>query len=168
MYKRQTDGPTSLVLSRQSLPTLDRTQYASAAGVAQGAYVLADCEGGSPEVLLLATGSEVALCITAYEQLKNDGVHARVVSMPSWELFERQDAAYQESVLPDAVQARVSIEAGSGLGWERYVGRHGAILAMHSFGTSAPGKDVMAHFGFDTAHVVGAAQEQLRRHKSKA
>ncbi len=165
---QSTDGPTSLVLSRQALPTLDRTQYASAAGVAQGAYVLADCEGGSPEVLLLATGSEVALCITAYEQLKNDGVHARVVSMPSWELFERQDAAYQESVLPDAVRARVSIEAGSGLGWERYVGRHGAILAMHSFGMSAPGKDVMAHFGFDAAHVVGAAQEQLRRHKSKA
>ncbi len=165
---QSTDGPTSLVLSRQALPTLDRTQYASAAGVAQGAYVLADCEGGSPEVLLLATGSEVALCITAYEQLKKEGVHARVVSMPSWELFERQDAAYQESVLPDAVRARVSIEAGSGLGWERYVGRHGAILAMHSFGMSAPGKDVMAHFGFDAAHVVGAAQEQLRRHKSKA
>src|SRR5690606_19005797 len=104
-----TDGPTSLVLSRQALPTLDRTQYASAEGVAKGAYVLADCEGGTPEVLLLATGSEVALCIAAFEQLKNEGVRARVVSMPSWELFERQDPAYQESVLPDAVQARVSV-----------------------------------------------------------
>lgn len=165
---QRTDGPTSLVLSRQALPTLDRTQYASAAGVAQGAYVLADCEGGAPEVLLLATGSEVALCITAYEQLKKEGVRARVVSMPSWELFECQDAAYQESVLPDAVQARVSVEAGSGLGWERYVGRHGAILAMHSFGTSAPGQEVMAHFGFDAAHVARAAQEQLHRHQAKA
>ena len=165
---QSTDGPTSLVLTRQALPTLDRTQYASAAGVAHGAYVLADCEGGTPEVLLLATGSEVALCITAYEHLKKEGVRARVVSMPSWELFERQDAAYQESVLPDAVQARVSVEAGSGLGWERYVGRHGAILAMHSFGMSAPGKDVLAHFGFDAAHVVRAAQEQLRRHQAKA
>jgi len=165
---QRTDGPTSLVLSRQALPTLDRTQYASAAGLAQGAYVLADCEGGSPEVLLLATGSEVALCIAAYEQLKKEGVRARVVSMPSWDLFECQDSAYQESVLPDAVQARVSVEAGSGLGWDRYVGRHGAILAMHSFGMSAPGKDVMAHFGFDAAHVVRAAQEQLRRHQTKA
>ncbi len=162
------DCPTSLVLSRQALPTLDRTQYASAAGVAQGAYVLADCEGGRPDVLLLATGSEVALCITAFEQLKKDGVRGRVVSMPSWELFERQDAAYQESVLPDAVQARVSVEAGSGLGWERYVGRHGAILDMYSFGMSAPGKDVMAHFGFDAAHVVRAAQEQLHRHTAKS
>ena len=162
-----TDRPTSLVLSRQALPTLDRSRYASADGVARGAYVLADCEGGPPQVLLLATGSEVQLCITAFERLTKDGIRARVVSMPSWELFEQQDAAYQESVLPDAVHARVSVEAASGLGWERYTGRHGAILAMHSFGLSAPGKDVLAHFGFDAAHVEQAARAQLQRHPQK-
>jgi len=161
----QTTGrPTTLVLSRQALPTLDRSRYASADGVARGAYVLADADGGPPQVLLLASGSEVALCIAAYEQLRSEGLRARVVSMPSWDLFERQDAAYRESVLPDAVQARVSVEAASGLGWERYVGRHGAIIAMHSFGLSAPGQVALAHFGFDTAHVVAAARQQLQRH----
>ena len=118
-------------------------------------------------MLLLATGSEVQLCITAFERLTKDGIRARVVSMPSRELFEQQDAAYQESVLPDAVHARVSVEAASGLGWERYTGRHGAILAMHSFGLSAPGKDVLAHFGFDAAHVEQAARAQLQRHPQK-
>lgn len=161
------DRPTSLVLSRQALPTLDRSRYASATGVARGAYVLADCEGGPPQVLLLATGSEVQLCIAAFERLSKDGIRARVVSMPSWELFEQQDAAYQESVLPDAVRARVSVEAASGLGWERYVDRHGAILAMHSFGLSAPGKDVMARFGFDAEHVEQAARAQLTRQQQK-
>ena len=136
--------------------------------VARGAYVLADCKGGAPEVLLLATGSEVSLCISAFENLKKDGIRARVVSMPSWDLFERQDAAYQESVLPDAVCARVSVEAASGLGWERYTGRHGAVLAMHSFGLSAPGEDVLPHFGFDAAHVEQAARDQLARQPKKA
>ena len=158
-----TDRPTSLVLSRQALPTLDRSRYASAAGVARGAYVLADAGNGPPQVLLLASGSEVSLCIGAYEQLQSEGIRARVVSMPSWDLFERQDGAYRESVLPDAVQARVSVEAASGLGWERYVGRHGTIIAMHSFGLSAPGKVALSHFGFDTAHVVEAARLQLAR-----
>ncbi|NMM77308.1 transketolase [Rhodococcus sp. SRB_17] len=159
-----TDRPASLVLSRQALPTLDRSRYASAAGVARGAYVLADTTDGPPEVLLLASGSEVALCIAAYEQLRSEGIRARVVSMPSWELFERQDGAYRESVLPEAVRARVSVEAAAALGWERYVGRHGAILAMRSFGVSAPGAVAQAHFGFNAAHVVAAAREQLARH----
>ena len=158
-----TDRPTSLVLSRQALPTLDRSRYASAAGVARGAYVLADAGDGPPQVLLLASGSEVSLCIEAYEQLQSEGVRARVVSMPSWDLFERQDAAYRESVLPDAVRARVSVEAASGLGWERYVGRHGAVIAMHSFGLSAPGKVALSHFGFEAAHIVEAAHQQLAR-----
>jgi transketolase len=156
-------SPASLVLSRQALPTLDRSHYASATGVARGAYVLADAPDGHPDVLLLASGSEVALCITAYEQLTKDGVKARVISMPSWDLFERQDEDYRESVLPEAVAARVSVEAASPLGWERYVGRHGAIIAMRSFGLSAPGKVVEAHFGFDVAHVVAAARQQLAR-----
>lgn len=158
------DQPTSLILSRQALPTLDRSRFSSAAGVAQGAYVLADAANGEPQVLLIASGSEVHLCLAAWEQLTREGVAARVVSMPSWELFERQDAAYRESVLPDAVNARVSVEAASALGWERYVGRSGTIVAMRSFGLSAPGKEVLHHFGFDVAHVVAAAQQQLRLH----
>jgi len=158
------DQPASLVLSRQALPTLDRARYAPAKGVARGAYVLADADDGQPEVLLLASGSEVSLCIAAYEQLKLEGVKARVVSMPSWDLFERQDERYHEQVLPAAVTARVSVEAASALGWERYVGRRGEVIAMRSFGLSAPGKVVEAHFGFDVAHVLAAARRQLRRH----
>ena len=161
---RLTDRPASLVLSRQALPTLDRHRYASAAGLARGAYVLADAADGHPDVLLLASGSEVALCIAAYEQLQGEGVQARVVSMPSWDLFERQDEAYRELVLPEAVRARVSVEAAAALGWERYVGRHGAIIAMRSFGLSAPGPVAQTHFGFDAAHVVVAARQQLARH----
>jgi len=156
-------SPASLVLSRQALPTLDRSRYASAAGLARGAYVLADAVDGRPDVLLLASGSEVALCITAYEQLTKEGIKARVISMPSWDLFERQDEDYRQSVLPEAVVARVSVEAASPLGWERYVGCHGTIIAMRSFGLSAPGQVVEAHFGFDVAHVVAAARQQLAR-----
>lgn len=158
------DRPASLVLSRQALPTLDRSRYASAEGVARGAYVLADADDGQPNVLLLASGSEVALCIAAYEQLKREGVKARVVSMPSWDLFERQDESYRTHVLPEAVKARVSVEAASALGWDRYVGRHGEIIAMRSFGLSAPGQAVEKHFGFDTTHVLAAARRQLHRH----
>ena len=163
-----TDRPASLVLSRQALPTLDRSRYASASGVARGAYVLADAQGGRPDVLLLATGSEVALCTTAYEQLMGEGIRARVVSMPSWDLFEGQSAEYRDSVLPPAVAARVSVEAASPLGWERYVGRRGTIIGMRSFGISAPGKVAQAHFGFDVAHVVAAAREQIERHAQEA
>lgn len=158
------DSAASLVLSRQALPTLDRQRYASAAGVAHGAYVLADAADGQPDLLLLGSGSEVALCIEAYEQLTLEGVNVRVVSMPSWELFERQNEFYRESVLPEAVSARVSVEAASALGWERYVGRHGEIIAMRSFGQSAPGNVVQQHFGFDVAHVLAAARRQLLLH----
>ena len=158
------DSPASLVLSRQALPTLDRKRYASATGLARGAYVLADTDNGRPDVMLLASGSEVALCIAAYEQLTLEGIRARVVSMPSWDLFERQDDIYRECVLPESVCARVSVEAASALGWDRYVGRHGAILAMRSFGLSAPGPVAQAHFGFDVAHVLAAARQQLARH----
>ncbi|MGJ7508447.1 transketolase [Variovorax sp. GT1P44] len=165
---QMTDRPASLVLSRQALPTLDRSRFASASGVARGAYVLADAPDGKPDVLLLASGSEVALCIAAYEQLQSQGVAARVVSMPSWDLFESQSEAYRDSVLPPSVAARVSVEAASPLGWERYVGRAGAIIGMRSFGLSAPGKVAEAHFGFDAAHVVAAAKEQLARHARPA
>ena len=158
------DRPASLVLSRQALPTLDRSKYANASGVARGAYVLADAANGKPDVLLLATGSEVALCITVYEQLKSEGIAARVVSMPSWDLFESQSEEYRNSVLLPEVSARVSVEAASPLGWERYVGRSGTIIGIRSFGLSAPGKVVEAHFGFDTAHILAAAKEQLARH----
>lgn len=157
------DRPASLVLSRQAVPTFDRSKYASASGVARGAYVLADAPDGRPEVLLLATGSEVRLCIDAYEQLKAEGIAARVVSMPSWDLFEQQSDEYRDGVLPPAVTARVCVEEASPLGWERYVGRGGAILGMRSFGLSAPGKVAEAHFGFDAAHVVAAAKAQLAR-----
>jgi transketolase len=150
----------SLVLSRQSLPTFDRQILGSASGVARGGYVLADAVDGAPDVLLIATGSEVALCLAAREQLALEGVRARVVSLPPWELFERQDTDYRDRVLPPSVTARVSVEAGSPLGWERYTGRHGAILALRSFGQSAPGPVVQAHFGFDVAHVIAAARAQ--------
>uniref|UniRef100_E6PSR9 transketolase n=1 Tax=mine drainage metagenome TaxID=410659 RepID=E6PSR9_9ZZZZ len=160
---RTTDRPVSLVLTRQALPTLDRSIYASATGLARGAYVLADAADGRPDVLLLATGSEVALCVAAREELMRAGIKARVISMPSWELFERESQAYRDSVLPPAVTARVSVEAASPLGWERYVGQHGAILGMRTFGLSAPGKVVEAHFGLDAAHVVAAAKQQLAR-----
>ena len=156
-------GPVSLVLTRQALPTLDRDRYASAAGVARGAYVLADAGDGLPDVLLLASGSEVALCIAAHEQLKLEGVRSRVVSMPSWELFERQDETYRQQVLPDAVAARVSVEAAAALGWDRYAGRHGEIIAMRGFGLSAPGKVVQQRFGFDVADVLAAARRQVAR-----
>jgi transketolase len=154
-------GPATIVLTRQALPTFDRTKYAPAAGVAKGAYVLADAEGGKPDVILMATGSEVHLCVEAYEKLKADGVKARVVSMPSWELFERQDAAYKESVFPASVTARVSVEMAATFGWERYVGPKGRIIGMHTFGASAPIKELLKKFGFETENVVAAAKQVL-------
>jgi transketolase len=159
------DRPALLILSRQALPTLDRTRYAPASGLAQGAYVLADAPDGKPDVLLLATGSEVSLCISAYEQLAAEGVKARVVSMPSWELFEHQPQEYRDRVLPPEVTARVAVEEASTFGWERYTGLQGTTLGMHTFGLSAPMKVVAQHFGFDPDHVVAAAKEQLARHR---
>ena len=159
------DRPACLVLSRQALPTLDRKVFASAEELARGAYVLADACSSEPEVILMGTGSEVSLCVEAYEILKQEGVAVRLVSMPSWELFEQQDPAYRDAVLPPAVTARVSVEAGSTLGWDRYVGPKGVAIGMHGFGASAPAKDLMKHFGFTAATVVAAAQRQLARPK---
>jgi len=154
-------GPATLVLSRQAMPTLDRAKYAPASGVAKGAYVLADAGGGKPDVILMASGTELQWAVGAYEKLKAEGIKARVVSIPSWELFEAQDAAYKESVLPSSVNARVSVEMGSTLGWDRYVGPKGKIIGMHSFGASAPLKDLLKKFGFDTDTVVAAAKQVL-------
>ena len=158
---QHTHGPSTLVLTRQAMPTFDRAKYAPASGVVKGAYVLADAPGGKPDVILMASGSEVSLCVDAFENLKSNGIKARVVSMPSWELFERQDAAYKESVLPAGVSARVSVEMASTFGWERYVGSKGKMVGMHSFGASAPLKDLKKKFGFETENVVAAAKEVL-------
>ncbi len=154
-------SPVALVLTRQGVPTLDRARYAPAAGLHQGAYVLADAEGGEPDLILLSSGSEVQLCVDAYEQLTSEGVRARVVSMPSWELFDQQPAEYRESVLPPAVRARVSVEQGSTLGWDRFVGPDGARIGMHTFGASAPLKDVQRKFGFTPDGIVEAGRRLL-------
>jgi transketolase len=156
--------PTALVLSRQALPIVDRSLYGSAAGVAQGAYILADADGGKPEVLLLATGSEVALCLQAHQQLQKEGIKARVVSMPSWELFERQSQDYRDHVLPPDVTARVAVEQASTLGWAHYVGLKGTVIGMHTFGSSAPLKDLVVKFGFTPDKIVSAAKAQLGLH----
>jgi transketolase len=153
--------PVVLVLTRQALPTLDRTKYGAASGTARGAYVLADAPAGKPDVILMGTGSEVSLCIEAYEKLKAEGIPARVVSMPSWEIFEQQDAAYKESVLPSSVTARVSVEMASTFGWERYVGMKGRKVGMHRFGASAPLKDLLKFFGFTADAVVAEAHKAL-------
>ena len=155
--------PVALVLSRQAIPIFDRGRYASAAGVATGAYVLAGAEGGQPEVILLASGSEVSLCVEAFERLTAEGIRARVVSMPSWELFEQQSRAYRDSVLPPDVTARVSVEQASLFGWERYVGPNGTMIGMATFGASAPLKDLQKKFGFTVEHVVEAARGQVAR-----
>ncbi len=158
-------GPSILVLSRQPLPTLDREKYAAASGLARGAYVLADPpDGARPDVILMATGSEVSLCIGAYEQLTQEGVRARVVSMPCWDIFEQQDEAYRRSVLPDDVLARVAVEQAATLGWDRYAGLHGKIIGMHTFGASAPLAALLKKFGFTPEGVLSAAKEQLAQH----
>jgi transketolase len=153
--------PVALVLSRQPLPTFDRTQVAPASGVARGAYVLSDSPDGSPQVLLLATGSEVSLCLVAQSQLAKDGIRARVVSMPSWELFEQQPQAYRDQVLPPDVAARVSVEQAATLGWSRYVGPRGVCLGMKTFGASAPLQQLQQKFGFTAEYVAAAAREAL-------
>ena len=155
------DRPACLVLSRQPVPTLDRTQLGPASGVARGGYVLADAELGKPTVILIATGSEIGLCVAAYETLKAEGVAARVVSLPSWELFEEQDQAYRDSVLPPSVIPRVSVEAASVIGWDRYVGAAGARIGMTSFGASAPIDALMSRFGFTVEAVLASARRQL-------
>jgi transketolase len=159
--------PACLVLSRQALPTFDRARYAPAEGVARGAYVMADAEGGAADLILIGTGSELALCVEAHATLTREGVRARIVSMPSWELFERQDEAYRDGVLPPEVTARVSVEAGSVIGWDRYVGRSGSRIGMTGFGASAPIKDLMTKFGFTSDKVLEAARLQLARAKER-
>lgn len=159
--------PVALVLTRQAIPTLDRTKYAPASGLAKGAYVLADAPGGKPDVLLLATGSEVSLCIDAYEKLKAEGINARVVSMPSWELFEHQAQEYRDSVIPPSVRARVSVEQATTVGWARYTGLDGVNIGMHTFGASAPLKELLKKFGFTPDRVLEAAREQVAKAKKK-
>jgi transketolase len=154
-------SPVALVLTRQALPTLDRTKYAAASGVAKGAYVLADSPGGKLDVILMGTGSEVSLCVEAYEKLKAEGVKARVVSMPSWEIFEQQDAAYKESVLPSDVTARISVEMAATFGWGRYTGLKGRNIGMHRFGASAPLKDLLKYFGFTVDTVVKESRSAM-------
>ena len=155
--------PAVLALSRQALPTLDRTKYAAASGVAHGAYVLADAPGGNLELILIASGSEVSLAVEAYERLVKEGVRARVVSMPSWDIFEHQTPEYRNSVLPPNVKARVAIEQGSTFGWERYIGESGRVIGMHTFGASAPLKALQKKFGFEPDRVVSVAKEVLAR-----
>jgi transketolase len=155
--------PVALILSRQAMPTIDRTKFGAASGVAKGAYVVADAPGGRPDVILMGTGSEVGMCMSAWEALNKDGVKARVVSMPSWELFEHQSQEYRDSVLPPAVTARVAVEQASTFGWHRYIGLTGAAIGMKTFGASAPLKELQKKFGFTVEAVVEAARKQLGR-----
>ena len=155
--------PAVLALSRQPLPTLDRKKYAPASGVAKGAYVLADASRGNPEVIIIASGSELSLAVAAHETLLAEGIRSRVVSMPSWEIFEHQSQAYRDSVLPPNVKARVAVEQGSTLGWDRYVGNSGRVIGMNTFGASAPLKELQKKFGFEPDQVVMAAREQLKK-----
>jgi transketolase len=157
--------PAMLALSRQPLPTLDRSKYASAAGVASGAYVLADPPGGKPELILIATGSEVSLCVKAHEELLAEGIRSRVVSMPSWDIFEHQTQAYRDSVLPPDITARIAVEQASAFGWERYVGWSGRVIGMKAFGASAPLKELQRKFGFEPERVTEVAKELLGRSK---
>jgi len=156
-------NPVALVLTRQNLSTIDRTQYAAASGLRCGAYILADAEGGKPDVILIGTGSEVSVCLAARELLSAQGIAARVVSMPSWELFENQPEEYRHSVLPPEVTTRVAVEAGVGLGWERYVGPHGAFVGMRSFGASAPAGVLMKYFGITAENVANVAKALIKQ-----
>ena len=153
--------PAALILSRQALPTLDRTKFAAPSGLARGGYVLAEGEGGTPDVILLATGSEVHLALAAREELQADGISTRVVSMPCWELFDRQPPQYRDEVLPPSVTARVAVEQASTLGWDRYVGDDGAVIGMHTFGVSAPLKQLLVKFGFTPDRVAQVARDRL-------
>jgi transketolase len=155
--------PAVLVLSRQPLPTFDRSKYAPASGVARGAYVLADAPGGNPELILIATGSEVSLAVNAHETLVSEGIRSRVVSMPSWDIFDHQSKEYRDSVLPPSVKARLAIEQASTFGWERYTGDSGRIIGMKTFGASAPLKELQRKFGFEPELVVAEAKALLGR-----
>ena len=153
--------PVALVLTRQALPTVDRTKYGAASGTAKGGYILAEATGGVPEVILIGTGSEVALCLEAYEKLQAERIKARVVSMPSWEIFDNQEDAYRETVLPSSITARVSVEMAATFGWEHFVGLKGRKVGMHRFGASAPLKDLLKFFGFTVEEVVAEAHKAI-------
>ena len=153
--------PAVLALSRQPLPTLDRTKYAPASGLARGAYILGDAPGGKPEVIFIASGSEVSLAVQAHEKLISEGIRSRVVSMPSWEIFDHQTQEYQDGVLPPHVKARIAVEQASSFGWERYGGAGGKLTCMKTFGASAPLKELQTKFGFEPDRVVAAAKELL-------
>jgi len=163
----QSARPVAMALSRQALPTFDREKYGAASGVAKGGYVLAGGVDETPDVILIATGSEVSICVEAYEKLTAEGMKARVVSLPSWELFEGQDQAYRDEVLPPTIGARVTVEAAAALGWDRYAGPYGAIIAMRSFGASAPGKALQKRFGFTADAVYEAAKAQVIRERAR-
>jgi transketolase len=160
---RRTHVPVALILSRQALPILDRSKYAPASGLSRGAYVLGEAPGGDPEVILIATGSEVSLAVDAHETLLAEGVRSRVVSMPSWEIFDHQPQEYRDDVLPPEIKARVAVEQGSTLGWERYTGLDGRIIGMKTFGASAPLKELQRKFGFEPRRVVEEAKKVIRR-----
>jgi transketolase len=157
------DGPTALALTRQALPTIDRTKYGSAEGLQKGAYILADLGKGPPQLILMASGSEVEIILEAGVRLAGDGISIRMVSFPSWELFEAQSMEYRQQVLPGAIQARVAIEAGITLGWERWVGDDGAVIGIDHFGESAPFEELYERFGLTADNVVLKAQEVLAR-----
>jgi transketolase len=157
----EAEGPVAMLLTRQNLPVLDRAELASAEGALRGAYVLADTDGGEPDAILIATGSEVAVALEARALLAEQGVAARVVSMPSWEIFDAQDEEYKNSVLPPEVEARVSVEAGVTMGWERYVGSRGVSVGVDRFGASAPGERVLAELGITPENVVNATLDLL-------
>jgi len=159
----RSDGPTALLLSRQKLPVMDRTRFAPAVGALRGAYILGDAPDGQPELILLASGAEVHVALAAYERLSADGVAVRLVSMPSWEIFETQDRDYRETVLPPAVQARVAVEAGTAMGWERYLKDEGEAICIDRFGASAPGGTVLEKFGFTADRVIAAAERVLKK-----
>lgn len=159
--------PVALILSRQNLPTLDRNSYAPAAGLARGAYVLAGAGDTEPDVILIGTGSEISLCVQAHEELNRRKIKSRVVSMPSFELFEEQDLVYRDTVLPPAVHSRVSVEAGAVIGWDRYVGEGGTRIGMRSYGASAPYTELYKHFGFTVEHIVAAAEAQIHKHATR-
>ena len=159
--------PVALILSRQPLPTLDRSKFAPASGFRRGGYILRDVDNGKPDVLLIATGSEVSLCAAAQEELAKQGVQARLISMPSWKLFEDQDDAYRESVIPSSIRARVSVEQAARFGWERYVGIDGERIGMRTFGESAPLQKLVKKFGFTVDNVVVAALNQVAKSERK-
>jgi transketolase len=163
MAMTQSNQPSCIILSRQALPTIDRTRYAAASGLAKGAYVLADVEGGEPELIFLSTGSEVSLVLAAHERLKAAGVRSRVVAMPSWSMFEKQARSYREAVLPPSVSARVAVEQAGSFGWDRYVGPHGTTVTMSSFGASAPLPKLQEKFGFTIENVVKVARDVMEK-----